>query len=71
MKANVLVGHTLPLEGRVQLGGRLIGNGGGEGRAVCSCGAYSPLLPSTTQRRAWHRGHKDEIRQASAEEVAE
>lgn len=36
------------------------GGVGGEGRAVCSCGELSPVLPSSVQRRAWHRRHKDE-----------
>lgn len=34
----------------------------GEGRGKCSCGTLSPFLPSATQRKAWHRTHKDEIR---------
>jgi len=62
MPSNRLSGHTLPLEGRVQLAGRLIGDGNGEGRAVCSCTDYSPLLPSTRARQQWHREHKDQIR---------
>lgn len=37
---------------------------GGEGRASCSCGAVSEILPSSYKRRLWHRDHKDEIRQA-------
>lgn len=56
-----VAGHTLPLKGRVQLGGRLIGNGNGEGRAVCSCGEESPLMPSTRMRKMWHRVHKREV----------
>lgn len=62
MRATRLAGHSLPLEGRVQLGGRLIGNGSGEGRAACSCGTESPLLPSTRARRKWHHDHKNDIR---------
>lgn len=57
-----LPGHSLPLKGRVQLAGRLIGDGNGEGSAACSCGAYSPLLPSSRARRKWHRDHKNDIR---------
>ena len=63
MNPNRLPGHTLPCEGRVQLGGRLIGDGSGEGRAACSCGQESPLLPNTRTRQQWHRDHKDDLRQ--------
>lgn len=59
--ANRLPGHTLPCEGRVQLGGHIIGDGSGEGRARCSCGKDSPLLPSTRARKQWHRDHKNDI----------
>jgi hypothetical protein len=31
------------------------------GRGKCSCGAVSEILPSTTQRRAWHRQHKADV----------
>lgn len=62
MKANRLPGHTLPCEGRVQLGGLLIGDGNGEGRAVCSCGQESELLPSTSARQKWHKDHKNDVR---------
>lgn len=62
MKANRLVGHGLRMEGRVQLAGRLIGDGNGEGRGSCTCGVDSPLLPSTAARKRWHREHKDAIR---------
>lgn len=62
MRANRLAGHTLPCEGRVQLGGHIIGDGSGEGRAVCSCGTESALLPSTRARREWHVDHKNDIR---------
>lgn len=35
---------------------------GGSGRAVCSCGAYSPVLPSQTKRTNWMReDHKPEV----------
>lgn len=61
MRNTRLAGHALPREGRVQLGGVIIGDGSGEGRAVCSCGAESPLLPSTRARRKWHRDHKNDI----------
>lgn len=32
-----------------------------EGRALCSCGATSPLLDSDRKRKAWHREHKTKI----------
>lgn len=35
---------------------------GGAGLARCSCGALSEVLDSGAKRKAWHRGHKDEIR---------
>jgi hypothetical protein len=60
--SNRLAGHTLPCEGRVQLGGHIIGDGSGEGRACCSCGRESPLLPSTRARKQWHRDHKNDVR---------
>lgn len=38
---------------------------GGEGFAVCSCGATSPAsLPSGAARKDWHRAHKAEVRVA-------
>ena len=41
--------------------GRFYGlNTSGEGRAKCSCGELSEVLPSATKRRAWHRQHKSE-----------
>lgn len=33
----------------------------GEGRASCSCGAMSRILPSAYQRKKWHRAHKAEV----------
>lgn len=35
---------------------------GGVGFARCSCGALSEVLDSGAKRKAWHRGHKDELR---------
>lgn len=35
---------------------------GGLGRALCSCGATSPIVESVAERRAWHLKHKDELR---------
>jgi hypothetical protein len=33
-----------------------------KGPARCECGELSPSLPSTNQRQAWHRAHKESIR---------
>lgn len=33
------------------------------GHGLCSCGVYSPVLASNSQRQKWHRGHKTEIQQ--------
>jgi hypothetical protein len=32
-----------------------------EGRGECSCGELSPVLPSTAQRKQWHRDHKHDL----------
>lgn len=32
------------------------------GHGACSCGLLSEHFPTAMQRRAWHAGHKDEIR---------
>lgn len=57
-----LAGHELRYEGAPFNGQRKrIGAGwstSGEGRALCSCGALSPVLPSANQRKVWHRQHK-------------
>jgi hypothetical protein len=61
MTPNRLAGHELWWEGRVDVG---YGYRNGLGRAHCSCGAWSPELPSTAKRKQWHREHKDAIRAA-------
>jgi hypothetical protein len=71
MKTNRLSGHELEHEGAPFRGdGRKIragwGGTGSIGHGKCSCGALSPELTSGTQRKAWHRAHKDEIRAARA-----
>ena len=33
----------------------------GEGRAKCSCGELSEVLPSGSRRQQWHREHKAEV----------
>lgn len=61
MKANTrLAGHELRNEGRVYDGIHLVR----EGASRCSCGEWSPLLPSSAARKRWHREHKDAIRAA-------
>lgn len=65
-----LAGHELRDEGAPYDGrGRKIWQNrwttSGRGRAKCSCGALSPELPSGTQRKAWHRAHKAEVRAAA------
>lgn len=60
MKPNRLAGHELPNEGRTREPNGSPVNG--RGRIRCSCGMRSPALPSTSQRRAWHRDHKEDIR---------
>lgn len=50
--------HSLDSEGVP----RLHPHPGGEGRAVCSCGAYSPVLPSQGKRQKWMREvHKPQV----------
>lgn len=61
MRANRLAGHILPNEGRIF--GNGIGYPKAEGRAECSCGATSEVLPSANARKKWHRGHKAAVRQ--------
>jgi hypothetical protein len=66
-----LSGHELFYEGaaydakgkyRVQ---EIWGGTGGTGSGKCSCGALSPELTSGAQRKAWHRGHKDQVRKGT------
>jgi hypothetical protein len=70
----VVKGHTLRGEGAAyephERGGfRAIRNWGtgGTGFAVCTCGVTSEVLSSSTQRRAWHRGHKADVAKAQHE----
>ena len=63
-----LPGHELYSEGApFDAKGRRVGWMGtsGVGRGKCSCGAMSLELTSANKRKAWHRAHKDEIREAS------
>lgn len=68
-KANTrLAGHELPNEGRLYAGGGWY-QAGVEGSATCSCGAKSKKLPNASQRKKWHRAHKDDIRNGGDGEV--
>jgi hypothetical protein len=58
-------GHTLIAEGApfaVVGGARTTRTNpmgtGGSGRGLCTCGEWSPMLDSSTQRKQWHREHK-------------
>lgn len=71
MKPIRLAGHALQAEGApydLNEDGGLSRTGlnwnltSGAGRALCECGAYSEVLPSSTQRKQWHRDHKDGLR---------
>lgn len=57
-----LAGHELRHDGAPHdAEGRVIPPGtitGGDGRALCSCGASSQVMVSGTRRRQWHREHK-------------
>lgn len=66
-KTTLLDGHELRGEGRVWDYGRWIN---GTGRATCGCGEKSPELPSTNQRKQWHRDHKDAVRAQQDQEGA-
>lgn len=66
--SNLVKGHTLCYEGAphnehgdvdIAWGGYI--SRGGEGRAKCSCGQLSEVLPSAKQRQQWHREHKAEV----------
>lgn len=63
-----VVGHGLRNEGAAyDDNGYPLDSGGyvvrtGPGRAKCECGELSEVLPSGAARRAWHAGHKDEVK---------
>lgn len=62
MKIDRLPGHSLHAEGRAYEQGyrRAVG------KAHCSCGAWSPVLPNDSSRKQWHRDHKAAIRASVA-----
>lgn len=70
-----LSGHELQyegapyrLEGRraVRIDSSYYATRAGEGRGLCSCGAYSKVLPSAAARKRWHAEHKDAVRASSS-----
>jgi hypothetical protein len=61
MRSNRLAGHTLPNEGKLRDASGWLAPYV-EGPARCSCGDWSPRLPSAYARKKWHREHKDKIR---------
>lgn len=60
MKDTRLSGHGLLYEGRTR--GWYRSETMGPGPAICSCGAESPPLPTTAERKRWHAQHKDAVR---------
>lgn len=63
-----VAGHTLVKKGWGHhidsATGSLIANDkpGGDGRALCTCGAFSPILPGQYKRTIWMReDHKPEV----------
>lgn len=60
-------GHTLVAGGwahYIDRSGKLVpcASPSGEGRALCVCGAYSPVLPSQHKRGKWMReDHKPQV----------
>lgn len=63
-----LVGHGLRYEGaafqRYANGvDNLMREQSGPGYAKCECGALSPWLSNRSQRKTWHKDHKDDLRQ--------
>lgn len=66
MISNRLAGHELRYEGRVFDAAVGLVNSlvNGRGATRCSCGEWSPVLPSTAARKRWHREHKDAVRAA-------
>lgn len=60
----VLKGHSLLDEGAAySIDGCRIWYTRGDGHGKCSCGALSDPLPSNSQRKQWHRDHKELVRQ--------
>lgn len=54
-------GHELQREGQPIEAPLYTRGTGGKGRAKCSCGAKSPVLPSANKRKEWHRQHKADV----------
>lgn len=62
MKSNRLAGHVIKNEGRLGNANTPWSQRHAMGAIQCSCGDWSPQLPSTNARREWHREHKDDVR---------
>ena len=62
-----LPGHGLQYEGRACIpdgeGGFILASTKSNyaGRALCSCGEQSDILPSDAARKRWHRAHKEAV----------
>lgn len=59
-------GAPFDAKGRPEFPSRSGYGTGGKGRGKCSCGALSDVLDSGTKRKAWHRGHKENIQNPPA-----
>lgn len=71
MRALFIAGHTLVGKGEAHDYDRATGKvfslrtQNGEGRALCSCGVFSPVLPGRDKRVKWMREiHKPEVIEA-------
>lgn len=62
-----LAGHGLWWEGKIRDAAGYLVNCAGS--TTCECGAVSPVLSGTPERKRWHRAHKDDIRNGGTGEV--
>ena len=65
MRRTNLKGHALRAEGKAHMPGdetSWIRVKASFGRGLCECGVLSPVEWTDAARKAWHAGHKDEIR---------
>lgn len=59
----ILKGHSIWREGAATTdNGFDLVESTAPGHTICQCGAVSPYLPNTNQRKIWHRAHKDSLR---------
>ena len=75
MKRTALRGHALQHEGGAmevwdprsyspEINGQKVGPTYEPiGKALCQCGEWSPVLPSTAARKRWHTDHKAAVRE--------